>query len=92
MRIRTITGLALAGVAAAAAAAVGSAAYAGSDGETASVVRTVTEDGSRGTVIQNQEPGGSTAPRDCPDKGGSGQGESGAPTTPEQPPASAETL
>jgi hypothetical protein len=48
MRIRTITGLALAGVAAAGAAAVAGTAYAGGGNEPASVVRTVTEDENSG--------------------------------------------
>jgi hypothetical protein len=71
---------------------VGGAAYAGGDGETASVVRLVTEDASVRTVTQDDGAGGSTAGWDCPEKGGAGQGESGAPTTPEQPAAPQESL
>ena len=91
MRIRTITGLAFAGVAAAAAVAVGGAAYAGGDAETNPVVRIVTEDeGIRAGTADDGVRGSSQ--RNCPEKGGSGRGESGVPATPEQPATPQESL
>ncbi len=93
MRIRTITGLAFAGVAAAAAVVAGGVAYAGDDRAATPVLQIVTEQEAAqpGTLQWSRE--------DCPEKDGGGTvpapGESGAPqqpAAPEQPAVPQESL
>ncbi len=92
MRIKTIVGLACAGVAAAAVTAVGSAAYAEGRGEGTSTVPVVTTDQPARAVTQDDATRESSAPWDCPEKDGSGPGGSGSPAAPGQANSAPETL
>lgn len=69
MRIRTTTGIALAGLTAAAVAALGGAAYAEDAGnlDGSTLVVTVDDDGRAGSAAPE---GSGSAARNCPEKGG----------------------
>ncbi len=90
MRIRTMTGLAFAGVAAAAAVVAGGVAYAGDDRATTPVLQIVTErEAAQPASLQWSR-------EDCPEKDGGGSapapGESQRPAAPEQPAVPQESL
>lgn len=88
MRIRTITGLALAGAAAATAVALGGAAYAEGGGDTSRFTPAVTTDDSSRTVTTGTDADGSAAEWDCPEK----DGPAGSAPAEVQPEGAAESL
>lgn len=76
MRIRTVTGLALAGAALAAAVGLGTAAYADGPGETLVIN---TEERIPGVTAQTAEAGAAVR-RDCPESDGAGSSPSAGPS------------
>jgi hypothetical protein len=88
MRIRTITGLALAGAAAATAVALGGAAYAEGGGDTSRFTPAVTTGDSSRTVTTGTDADGAAAEWDCPEKDGS----AGSAPAEAQPESAAESL